>query len=153
MLSLEELIIYFPCFSKQGCIFLSCIFVELNLISKAYLYLSATEREVVQERTLESDALVQRTRNELTNMKQDLLPPIPGIIEESYLQSPTQQGANQALARRKKRINQNGEREERRKRDFRACKQQATTAEKPLHASLQFKGIVRVPLSKTYTSI
>lgn len=30
----------------------------------------------------------------------------------------TQQGANQALARRKKRINQNGDREERRKRDF-----------------------------------
>lgn len=40
------------------------------------------------------------------------------------------------VARRKKRINQNGDREERRKRDFRACKQQATTAEKPLRASL-----------------
>jgi hypothetical protein len=29
-----------------------------------------------------------------------------------------------------------GDREEKRKRDFRACKQQATTAEKPLRASL-----------------
>jgi hypothetical protein len=36
-------------------------------------------------------------------------------------------GANQALARRKKRINQNGDREERRKRDFRACKKKAAS--------------------------
>ena len=45
-------------------------------------------------------------------------------------------GQIEELARRKKRINQNGDREERRKRYFRACKQQATTAEKPLRASL-----------------
>lgn len=45
-------------------------------------------------------------------------------------------GKIEELARRKKRINQNGDREERRKRYFRACKQQATTAEKPLRASL-----------------
>lgn len=46
-----------------------------------------------------------------------------------------QQGANQALARRKKRINQNGDREDRIKIYFRACKQQATTAFQPLRAS------------------
>ena len=57
--------------------------------------------------------------------------------------------ASACRLRKKKRINQNGDREKGaltqclhvgkgRKKNFRACKQQATTAEKPLRASLQF---------------
>lgn len=54
---------------------------------------------------------------------------------EDHKKNARQQGANQALARRNKRINQNRDRGERRKRDF-FSSQQATTAEKPLRASL-----------------
>ena len=58
-------------------------------------------------------------------------------------------GANQALARRKKRINQNGDREGRRKRDFRACKKSSKQQWSAVARLLVIEG-VGVPLSKTY---
>ncbi|CAN1204219.1 hypothetical protein LINPERPRIM_LOCUS44237, partial [Linum perenne] len=58
-------------------------------------------------------------------------------LKRRITKSNTTRGEPSACAKEEANLNQNGDREERRKRYFRACKQQATTAFPPLRASLK----------------